>query len=404
MRQLLIVSYYFPPVGGTPVRRVLRFARHLPALGWRCSILTAERPYDAFHPTDTEQLGALPPFERVVRAPARDTAERIYARGLDAMRALHGLRRRTAHSRESVAAGGGLRRLLHETLSFPDPKRSWIRPAVRRGVSALRDAPIDAVLGTGYPWSAFVVATRVGDALGVPVILDYRDAWTLNPRPLWTGPRNRRLERALRSAYPELGTTPVLTVPNGYDAAEFPEPDPALREPGRLVLTYTGTFNDVLPPSRYDRTPYFLIRAVEGLEPAVRERLRIRLVGPLGPRYRERRGRPSLDRVRQPACGRRRHRQAAGVRRRRSSGVGTRAAGRGRDAGTQPRAGMGRAARGRERNRGETAGPPGALGARQARAHAIGTARPHGAGKRGQAGRLAARRDLERDASTRAAG
>ena len=34
MKKVLIISYYFPPVGGAGVQRVLKFVKYLPQVGW----------------------------------------------------------------------------------------------------------------------------------------------------------------------------------------------------------------------------------------------------------------------------------------------------------------------------------------------------------------------------------
>ena len=34
MPAVLVLSYYFPPSGGSGVQRVLKFVKHLPVLGW----------------------------------------------------------------------------------------------------------------------------------------------------------------------------------------------------------------------------------------------------------------------------------------------------------------------------------------------------------------------------------
>jgi glycosyltransferase involved in cell wall biosynthesis len=305
MRHALVVSYHFPPAGGVPVRRVLRILRHLPTQGWRCSVLTADRPFDPFHGDDPAGLAALPPVERVLRAPARSGLERVLARGFELWSGATRLLRRPAPLGESDGpAGGTLRRLLHETLTFPDAKRGWVPGAVALGRAAAREDPFDLVLATGFPWSSFMVADRLRQELGRPMVLDFRDAWTQNPRGLWTGPRNTRLEAELvsraaavvaatdwirdhlRSLYPRIPPERFVTVTNGYDPAEQPPPDPALRDRQHLVLAYTGTFNDALPPSRFDHTPYYLIEAIRRLPAEARAALRVRLVGRVGPAYR----------------------------------------------------------------------------------------------------------------------
>ncbi|HTF35243.1 MAG TPA: glycosyltransferase [Myxococcota bacterium] len=305
MKHVLVVSYHFPPAGGVPVRRVLRILRHLPTHGWRCTVLTADRPFDPFHGEDAAGLATLPPVERVLRAPARSGLERILARGFDLWSgAARSVDREAKGPPADGPAGGTLRRLLHETLIFPDAKRPWVRGAVALARAAAREDPFDLVLATAFPWSAFVVADRLRRSLGRPMVLDFRDAWTLNPRGLWTGPRNRRLEAELvsraaavvvatdwirdhlRALYPELPPERFVTVTNGYDPAEQPPPDPSLRDPHHLVLTYTGTFNDALPPSRFDHTPYYLIEAIRRVSVETRAALRVRLVGRVGSAYR----------------------------------------------------------------------------------------------------------------------
>jgi glycosyltransferase involved in cell wall biosynthesis len=301
MPHVLVVSYYFPPIGGTTVRRVLRFLRYLPRLGWRCTVVCADRPHHPFHPDDPEALSALPPVEAVLRAPARPWLEKLMGHGQALLQAA---RPGSDGDDSDGRVGRRLRRLLHETVAFPDPKWLWIRGAVQAALARAREAPYDVVFATGYPWSAFVAAERVARKLGVPFVLDFRDAWTLDPREIWDAPRNRRLERDLisqaanvtaatdwirdrmRERCPEVAAERITTLTNGYDPEESPGAAPELAVPDRFVLTYTGTFNDTLPPSSFDQTPYYLIEAVSRLEARERALLRIRLVGNLGPLYR----------------------------------------------------------------------------------------------------------------------
>jgi hypothetical protein len=40
-RRLLILCYFYPPLAGGGVHRVLGFTRHLPAHGWACTVVCA---------------------------------------------------------------------------------------------------------------------------------------------------------------------------------------------------------------------------------------------------------------------------------------------------------------------------------------------------------------------------
>jgi len=58
MRRLLIFAYFYPPLAGGGVHRVLSFTRHLPAHGWACTVVCAgERD---FWVTDDSLVAAVP--------------------------------------------------------------------------------------------------------------------------------------------------------------------------------------------------------------------------------------------------------------------------------------------------------------------------------------------------------
>ncbi len=293
---LLIVAYHYPPAGGVPVRRVLRVLRHLPRAGFRCSVLTADRPFDAYHPEDPDGVERLPPVEHCLRPPARAAIERVLSRAWRARGAAPAPVAPPAagSTGEQTALLSRLRRFVQDYWLFPDPKRFWIRGAVNEAVALDRRDPIHAVWATGYPWSSFEVAARVGRALKVPVGLDYRDGWTSNPRRAWDTARQRRAEEALvgGAAFVTAATdwiaaelrqrvpdTPIVTMTNGYDPAEFPSEDRVTPDLDRCTFTYTGTFNDTWPPSAMDQSPYWLLAALERVPPEIRADLRVRLIG-----------------------------------------------------------------------------------------------------------------------------
>ena len=44
MKRVLIVTYYWPPSGGSGVQRWVKFAKYLPAAGWQPVVYTPENP------------------------------------------------------------------------------------------------------------------------------------------------------------------------------------------------------------------------------------------------------------------------------------------------------------------------------------------------------------------------
>ena len=46
MKKVLIISYYWPPAGGSGVQRWLKFSKYLLDYGWKPIIVTPENPYN----------------------------------------------------------------------------------------------------------------------------------------------------------------------------------------------------------------------------------------------------------------------------------------------------------------------------------------------------------------------
>ena len=306
MTHLLFIAYHMPPAGGIPIRRAMRFLRHLPDRGIRCSLLCADHPYDPYHPTDADGVPTLArlKLERTIRAPARASAERAAAFGWRALRGALDRRSQTDRPATGPASGrfGALRRAAGSTLFFPDPKIRWARAAEREALKLFRTDPWDVILATAYPWSALVLAQRLAEHSATPWLADLRDAWVDNPRGLFASERHRDLERrtlltasglvaatqgiedALRERYDD-ELPPTETIYTGFDAVEDSGEAPRPAN-DKLVVTYTGTFNDALPPSPFDQSPYALLQAIESLDASTRSGLEVRLVGRLGEKYR----------------------------------------------------------------------------------------------------------------------
>lgn len=211
MRRLLLAAYFFPPVGGAGVQRPLKLAKSLLQFGWLPTVLTVR---DSTYPlVDASLLAEVPPEVTVLRAPA--PLERIFADG---------------------AAPRGLRFLLNS----PDRHWTWSAAALVLAARQVRAGRVDAVLTTSSPPSCHFIGYRLKCRYGLPWVADFRDPWTMNPfyRPL--SPLHRRIDgywerrflaradRVTITTYdsehhfpPGAKLPPVITLPNGYDEADF---------------------------------------------------------------------------------------------------------------------------------------------------------------------------------------
>src|SRR6185295_17109271 len=66
-KKVMIVTYYWPPSGGSGVQRWLKFAKYLPQLGWTPFVLTPATP--SFTIKDESLIGEVPSETVVIKLP-----------------------------------------------------------------------------------------------------------------------------------------------------------------------------------------------------------------------------------------------------------------------------------------------------------------------------------------------
>lgn len=257
MPTIVLIAYYYPPLGGVGSQRALSFARHLPALGWEVVVVTPRRGAYGLDPTLPADE-ALPGV-RVVRTGSFEPA--VLAR-----RFLPASRSATAGGDMVAGAGDAgvgslVRRALRATVYFPDHARGWVGPAARAAKAAARETRAAAIVSTSPPVSAHLAAVRAAKSLGLPAVLDFRDLWTAHRPESDRGPRaeaERRVEsdllhdaaavttvsdacRAwLLARYGTGPAKPFRVLRNAYEEADFAGPAPA-RDPGVFRIVHAGT-------------------------------------------------------------------------------------------------------------------------------------------------------------------
>jgi len=274
---VILITYYFPPAGGPGVQRMLKFAKYLPAFGWRVAVLTVRE--DAAYPVRDPSLSSdVPPGTQVVRT-AITEFYRVYRKVGGTEAPLEGSRK-SAHEGPIARVLRGAR----ATLFVPDGRIGWIPHAVTPGVRLARETKASALLSSGPPFTANLIGGLIARRTGLPWIQDLRDPWTRAPFYPDRPPLVRRLDEALehwtlrhasrtvavnreiledfRARYPDIPAERLVTVPNGFDEADF-EGVPRVR-PEKLTLVHTGTVHAARDPQALRAAIADLAREEEG--------------------------------------------------------------------------------------------------------------------------------------------
>jgi glycosyltransferase involved in cell wall biosynthesis len=243
-RTVLILAYHFPPIGGAGVQRTVKFVKYLPEFGFRPMVVTTGDVDDkAWPPRDATLHGEIPSGTPVYRTPKPPPPPfpRWIARVED--RALQILQRRDRNS------------------------KTWIEACVKQGLRAGRDHSPDLVYASLSPFESCPAAEFLARAFGVPWVADLRDPWALDEMMIYSTRWHRLAEvrrmrrelstarlvimntpeamHALTEAMPEFNDARVLTIPNGFDAADFAGP-PVPKRQGQFRIVHTGHLHSEL--------------------------------------------------------------------------------------------------------------------------------------------------------------
>ncbi len=253
-KRLLIISYYWPPTGGSGVQRWVKFSKYLPEHGWQPVIYTPENPERLAY--DESLLADIPECAEVIRRRIVEPYglyRKLFGRSGGEVNPLNS-------SGKSLKSK--LSRVVRGNLFIPDPRVSWVRGSVRFLKKYLREHPVDAVVTTGPPQSMHLIGRGLKRSLGMPWIADFRDPWTrmFYYKHLclskFADRKHHRLEQGVldeadlvlavsppvRDDFQAQTRTPVHLITNGYDEDDFPVREPGSRKDGKFRIVHTGLF------------------------------------------------------------------------------------------------------------------------------------------------------------------
>lgn len=301
MATVVMIVFEFPPLTGIGVVRSLKLVKYLPDSGVRPVVVTTDVASSTQwmkRPADAGPLDELPADVVIHRVPCP----------------------------QPVLPAGSIARRLRRMFSLGDEDigAHW-RPRLWAAWDRIiADARPDVVYVSLPPFSLGTVAVELAQRSGVPLIVDFRDAWSQwrhRPRLSWVHYRlllrqerrvlqhaaavvttTRQMALEMQAVHPAVDTRKFHVVPNGYDA-DLPVVSMPAASPGLFVIGYVGSFYYLPPdgpagrwwrrlaqrleysPRREDwlyRTPYFFFRALCVLFdrcPDLRSRVRVRFAG-----------------------------------------------------------------------------------------------------------------------------
>ena len=259
-KKVLIITYYWPPSGGSGVQRWLKFVKYLPSYGWTPFVFTPGNP--SFDIKDDSLLKDVPPEAEVIRFPIWEP----YALFLSIAKIFGGSK--SAKPTELVRTG---KKSLFQKIStwirgnffVPDPRLFWIKPSAKFLRSFLEENQIQTVITTGPPHSLHLIGLKLKQTRpSIRWIADFRDPWSewglLDSLGVGNSTRekHRRLEQNADEIltitpfyvrrFEALSNKKVQLLTNGFDEDDFS--DIVYSRSARFTIRHVGIVNEKCDP------------------------------------------------------------------------------------------------------------------------------------------------------------
>jgi glycosyltransferase involved in cell wall biosynthesis len=288
LRRVLIITYYWPPSGGSAVLRWLKFTKYLGGFGWEPAIYTPLNPEP--QEIDESMNSDIPPNIRVIKKrifepysiykfiTGKKQDERLGVALMDQGK------KKSFMNRLSI--------WIRSNLFIPDPRVFWVKPSVRFLSDYLKKHPFEAIITTGPPHSMHLIGLELKTKTGIRWIADFRDPWTkidfyaqlsLTER---SDQRHRYLEKkvlnnadhiitvspGMTEEFRATGINNVTTITNGYDSETI---HPNSSSDRLFTLVHLGSMPKTRNPGNFWKAVADLINDRSDLK----ESIKIRLIG-----------------------------------------------------------------------------------------------------------------------------
>ena len=160
--KVLIITYYWPPAGGSGVQRWLKFVKYLPEFDIQPVVYC---PENANYEAVDESL------EKEVSSKVEVIKHKI----LEPNSVLKKKKVATTSVKQRPTKFQKLLQYIRGNYFIPDARKFWIKPSVKFLTNYLKTNPVDFVISTGPPHSLHLIAQQLKLNLGVKWIADFRD-------------------------------------------------------------------------------------------------------------------------------------------------------------------------------------------------------------------------------------
>jgi hypothetical protein len=265
LKKVLVIAYFFPPLGGSGVQRTLKFVKYLPQFGIQPIISTVKYGHNFAY--DESLLNEIPKTAKVFRSSSMET---LWLRRI--IEKFAGFRRQKINEIPTSVEQGNMKQgiqrksfkqrlfdFIDNYLFIPDSKMRWLPCGFLASLKVARKEKVDFLFSSSYPYTVHIIALLVNKFYRKPWIADFRDPWVGNKAMAKNIAFRRKLDiwlerKVVKNAAYIINVTPpitemykqrypefadkMITITNGFDDQDFRLLSPVYQE--KFTLIYTG--------------------------------------------------------------------------------------------------------------------------------------------------------------------
>jgi len=257
LKKVLILAYYFPPLGMGGTQRPAKFVKYLPEFNWTPYVITVKNI--AYYARDPSLLNDVKGAQ-VFRTGSLDPQRLL---------SLFSSHNSNSPSHDKNWTSGSWQTVKKIFFSFfiPDAKIFWLPFAILKAIKIINRENITCIFTTSPPHSLQLAGLLLKKIKGLPWVVDFRDGWSSGnfqgePTAIhkWL---NRFWEgRVLAAADEVIGVSSQMlddlksrsselsskfhTIPNGFDPEDLPNIQPNFSNE-KFTIVYCGTASAISP-------------------------------------------------------------------------------------------------------------------------------------------------------------
>jgi glycosyltransferase involved in cell wall biosynthesis len=169
MKKALIITYYWPPAGGSGVQRWLKFVKYFRNFGIEPVVYTVENPN---YPIVDESLSKDIPEGMEILKQLIWEPNNLFA--------FFGKKKTESAGflNPNPSFFGKILQYIRANYFIPDARKFWVKPSTSYLKKYLKTNKIDVVITTGPPHSMHLIGLNLKKELNIKWIADFRDPWT----------------------------------------------------------------------------------------------------------------------------------------------------------------------------------------------------------------------------------